>query len=68
MVAITARFEKRPLFFALAFAAIPYGGLRFYLSGVMHAETALAAAPGSTVLQLFSWSGLWFQRCFSWSC
>ena len=50
MVAIFSVIEKRPLVFALAFAAIPYVGLRLYLSGVMHAETTLAVAPGPTFL------------------
>jgi hypothetical protein len=50
MVALLTFLEKRPLVFALAFAAIPYAGLRFNLSGVMHAEAAMAAAPSAAFL------------------
>jgi voltage-gated potassium channel Kch len=50
MVATFSHIEKRPLVFALVFAAIPYVGLRLYLSGVMHAETTFAAAPSPTLL------------------
>ena len=50
MIAIFSHIEKRPLVFALAFAAIPYVGLRLYLSGVMHAETTLAVAPSAPFL------------------
>lgn len=42
--------ERQPLVFGLAFSAIPYVGLRFYLGGVMHAEKAVALAPGTPFL------------------
>jgi len=50
MVAVFAYLEKRPLAFALAFAVVPYAGLRLYLGGVMHAEETLAAAPSAAFL------------------
>ena len=50
MVALFAYLEKRPLGFALALAAVPYVGLRLYLSGFMHAEAEMAAVPGAALL------------------
>ena len=42
--------ERRPFVFALGFAAIPYVALRIYVSSVMHATQAMAAAPGELFL------------------
>jgi len=42
--------ERRPFAFALTLAAVPYLGLRFYLSNVMHAETAIASVPSASFL------------------
>ena len=50
MVALFALLEKRPFVFALVFAAMPYFELRLYLSGVMHADEALATAPSAELL------------------
>ena len=50
MAALFAFLEKRPFGFALALAAIPYVGLRLYLSGVMHAGAETATVPSATFL------------------
>ena len=50
MVALFAFLEKRQIGFALALAAIPYMGLRLYLSGVMHAGAETATVPSATFL------------------
>lgn len=50
MAAVFEALEKRPFIFALALAAVPYLGLRLYLSSVMHADTAMAVAPSASFL------------------
>ncbi len=41
---------KRPLLSAMAFSAMPYVGLRIYLSNVMHADRLVAMVPSATFL------------------
>ncbi|MCR9095705.1 MAG: potassium channel family protein [bacterium] len=50
MVTAFEALEKRPFLLALTLAAVPYLGLRLYLSSVMHAEATMAIAPNAEFL------------------
>ena len=64
MGAILRLIERQPLVFGLAFSAIPYIGLRFYLGGVMHADAALATVPSTTFLTILVIGGAVLPAAF----
>lgn len=64
MGGILTLIERQPLVFGLAFSAIPYVGLRFYLGGVMHANEALATAPSATFLAVLVGGGAVLPAAF----